>query len=157
MTMFKKLLALSVLFFSLTVFANGQALIGKELVLPKLANQFDQHTALSNETKWVVFSHDKASSKIVKAAFEKHTNSTLKAANIQYYADISGMPGFISRFVAIPRMKKLPYSVVMGQEDDELAHLPKEEDKVSLIQVENGKVVQVIIAEDAQKILATVF
>ena len=112
MNFFKHLVIFTLIFCSLTAFAASEAKllsIGDKLSLPKLTDQFEQSQLLLPETVWIIFSHDMDSSKIAKAALENQDKASLSEANIQYYADISGMPWLISRFIAIPKMKKLPY------------------------------------------------
>ena len=139
-----KIIAILVMFFSLNVFAQSevhQVGIGDKLQLPELTDQFDNKQSLKPETQWVVFSHDMASGDVVELAFEKLNDEKLSASGIQYYADISGMPGLISRFIAIPKLKKLPYIILLGREESDLEHLPREEGKAMIIKLADGKLV----------------
>ena len=155
MQFFSTLLLFITLSFSVTSVANEQVkviAVGDTLTLPKLNDQFEKPHTLLPETKWVLFSHDMDSSKIVREAFGDQTHETMQKAKIQYYADISAMPSLISKFIAIPKMKKLKYTIVMDKEGGALDIMPKEEDKLTVLKIENGKVVDLVITADAKEL-----
>lgn len=126
---------------------------GSSLQIIKLQDQFEQSQILKSDTKWLIFSHDMSSGKLVKAAFEGMTSAQLEKLSIQYYADISGMPSLISRFIAIPKMKKLKYSIILGREGGDLAQFPRKEDQVTLIKLQKGKVSSIQFYDSAEPIL----
>ena len=94
------------------------------------------------------------SSKLVKAAFENKKSDDLLAANVQYYADISAMPSLISRFIAIPKMKKLAYSVIMDKEGNALNTIPKKDDHVTVLTLNNGNITQINIVDTSKALKA---
>ena len=130
--------------------------VGQTLSLPELNDQFDKKQTLLPSTKWLVFSHDMDSSKLVKAAFENKKSDDLLAANIQYYADISAMPSLISRFIAIPKMKKLAYSVIMDKEGNVLNAIPKKDDHVTVLTLNNGNITQINIVDTSKALKALI-
>lgn len=155
MHLFKKIAVLSTLL--LTFAANAKVLsIGDNVELPTLNDQFDKPHSLKSSTQWLVLAHDMDSSRVTRDAFAGQTDETLQQANIQYYADISGMPGLISSYIAIPKMQKQKYAIVLGKEDNELAFLPSEDDKVSIFKIENGKIVEFITTDSAEVLKKTV-
>lgn len=131
--------------------------IGDTLSLSTLQDQFDKSHTLSADTQWLVFAHDMDSSKVVKQAFEQQTTQSLNQAHVQYYADISGMPSLISRFIGIPKMKKAKYLIILDKEGEALKALPKEEDKATLLQLKDHKVVSLLITDDASLVKTTLF
>lgn len=143
------LLLITFLTFSSVAESNITPLsVGDNLSLPQLKDQFDKPHALSNNTRWLVFSHDMDSSKIARVAFDKQTSATLAAASIQYYADISAMPSLISRFIAIPKMKKLNYTIIMDKDGNALNRMPKKESKISIIELNQGKIEKITLTDD---------
>lgn len=125
-----------------------QVRIGDSLQLPELTDQFDRRQTLDPATSWLVFSHDMASSDVVEMAFAKWNDEKLSAAGVQYYADISGMPGLISSFIAMPKLKKRPYTVVLGREDADLQHLPRQNGKAMMLKLNGGKLIEVESTDD---------
>ena len=59
-----------------------------------------------------------------------------------YVADISGMPSLISKFIALPKMKKYPFSVLL-LDDTNKDNFVKEDGKIIVYSLENGKVVKI--------------
>lgn len=76
--------------------------------------------------------------------------------NIQaaYIADISGMPSLISRFIALPKMRDIPSPILVSREADQVAWIPKKEDKLTLIFTQKGKVSDIIYSNDEEEIRA---
>lgn len=159
MRLLKALFIISFSLFCLPSFAEELLSIkpSATLSVAKLKDQFDKEHTLLPSTKWLIFAHDMQSSSLVKKAFEKQTTDTLSKANIQYYADISAMPGLISRFVAIPRMKKQSYTIILDREGKVLKSLPKEEDKVTVIELNNFKIVNIAKLTDAEELKRKIF
>ena len=131
--------------------------VGDTLILPQLIDQFENQQPLLASTKWLIFSHDMGSSDIVTQALEQQTAQSLEAAKVQYYADISGMPGTITRFIAIPRMRDLAYAMALGYEYEQLAGLPRQAGQVTLIEISDGKIASIANTNQAQVITDTIF
>ena len=71
---------------------------------------------------------------------EKKENILEKNSAV-YVADISGMPSLISKFIALPKMKKYPFSVLL-LDDTNKDNFVKEDGKIIVYSLENGKVVK---------------
>ena len=153
MTHSQKVTLISILYVLFSFSLNAQTLrLGDSIILPKLPDQFEKLHVLKENTKWLVLAHDMDSSRITRDAFKGQTDASLQQAHIQYYADVSGMPGLITSYVAIPKMKKQKYAIVLGKEDNDLAQLPNEDDKVSVFKIENGKIVQFVTIESSDEL-----
>ena len=129
---------------------------GSLIELPELKDQFGNVQTLSPDANWLIFTHDRASGELVDEAIGDRGDAELEAAGIQYYADISGMPGMVTRFIAMPAMKKLAYSMIISR-DDELAHLPRQEDLVTLMRVRNRELVSIEFIASAAELQAKIF
>ena len=127
--------------------------VGSQIEIQQLKDQFGKDQLLKSETVWLIFSHDMASGKLVKAALDGKSSENLNKLAIQYYADISGMPSLISRLIAIPKMKKLKYSIILGREEGDLAQFPRQEDMATVIELKDGKVISIQFHESAMTVL----
>ena len=67
----------------------------------------------------------------------------LRAPSDCYDADVSGVPGLITRFIALPAIRDLPYAMALGMEEDQLAHMPRRDDSVSVLRLDEGRVVTI--------------
>lgn len=92
----------------------------------ELKDQFDQAQDVSN-FKEILYASDMEGYKLIKKGVTQRP--TLKEAlakkGIQVVADISGMPGFISKYVAVPKMKELPISIFLDHKGDLVSSWPK--------------------------------
>jgi hypothetical protein len=58
-----------------------------------------------------------------------------------YLADMSKMPGFITRTFALPSLREQPFEVGVSLDGHTLADWPRQEDTVTLIRLAQGRVV----------------
>lgn len=130
--------------------------VGDAITLPQLADQFDAAQTLHRGTKWVLFSHDMDSTNIVRDALTAQSAETMQVAAIQFYADISGMPALISRFIAIPKLKKLAYPIVLARDKSKLQLLPREENKATVIRLKQGKVQAITMVKSMEQLQALI-
>jgi hypothetical protein len=114
--------------------------VGDSSPVIELKDQFDKAMLINEQTKMILFAAEKSTSEQVTKALEMLPPTSLADKGAVYMADISGMPGFITKMVAIPRMQKLAYSVTLIRNSKESEFLPKKAGAVTLIQLEAGRV-----------------
>jgi hypothetical protein len=127
--MLKKLI-LSALLMSVSLLAQAQTLQAHSF-----EDQWGKPQALDAQTKWVIFSSHKAGGEWVKSALDSLQITDLAERNALYVADISAMPGLISKFVAIPKMQDYPFAIALEKEGDFTQEWPKQDGKVSVYQL----------------------
>lgn len=132
--------------------ALAQLKVGDEISLPELEDQFEVKHALKASTQWVLFCKDMDGTKIIRGALEEQTEENLNAKGIQVYADISGMPGFVRRFIAMPKLKKLAYPMILARDEELLEAIPREEDKATVLALENGKIKAITIVDSIEQL-----
>jgi hypothetical protein len=59
------------------------------------------------------------------------------------------MPGMVTSMIALPKMRKRPYPMLLGRDPEETAMLPREPEKVTLIASEGGNITSVQFIGDA--------
>jgi hypothetical protein len=136
--MLKKLIFTALL--ALGAFANSLS-VGSDVSQIKIKNQFDAINPIGAETKTILFASDKATSDILKEYLLSKEGDILTKNNALYVADISGMPSLISKFIALPKMKKYPFSVML-LDDTNKDFFGKEEGKIIVYSLDNLKVTQ---------------
>lgn len=111
----------------------------------QLEDQFENTIEVNADTQVLLFSRDMKGGDIVKEALELQVSAGEEIPATQVYiADISGMPSLIAKFVAIPQMKDLPFSMGLDKEEGEATKLlPSEKDLATLILLDNLKVIEV--------------
>lgn len=134
--MLKKLIFTALL--ALGAFANSLS-VGSDVSQIKIKNQFDAINPIAAETKTILFASDKATSDILKEYLLSKEGDILTKNNALYVADISGMPSLISKFIALPKMKKYPFSVML-LDDTNKDFFGKEEGKIIVYSLDNLKI-----------------
>jgi hypothetical protein len=105
-----------------------------------LNNQHDEPGLVDQGTKAVLFSRNKNSNELITESLKEQSGASLKHLRIVYVADISGMPGLISKFVAIPAMKDYSFPVLLDREGKLTSAYPTQEGKATLIFLEGLKI-----------------
>ncbi len=136
--MFKKLLltaflALGLSAASLEVDSNIEDITIKD--------QFEKEHKLDANIKTILFASDKGTSDLLRDYLLplSENKNILEENGAVYVADISGMPSLISKFIALPKMKKYPFSVML-LDDSNKDNFTKEDGKIIVYSIEDGKV-----------------
>lgn len=132
----KKLLL--VLMFTVLSFAQTIK-IGDTLPTITLQDQFEKTHTVSPQSKRILVAFDKDASDILKEFLLKKEGDFLTKNQTVYIGDISGMPSLISKFFAIPKMKKYPFSILF-LDDKNRKVFSKKEDMISVYTLKDGKI-----------------
>ncbi len=147
----KKLL--SILFLSISFSVSAQTLtVGASLPSLSLSDQHDQVVTTSQDLQMILFAGEKGTSELMTKVLDGLPPSTLKDKKAIYIADISGMPGFITKMVALPRMQKLPYQIALIRDAKDAEWLPKKPQHVTVVKIQQGKIVAIDYFIDANQI-----
>ena len=118
--------------------------IDSSIVDIKIKDQFDKVHTLNSDVKTILFASDKGTSDMLRDYLLplSEKENILEKNSAVYVADISGMPSLISKFIALPKMKKYPFSVLL-LDDTNKDNFVKEDGKIIVYSLENGKVVKI--------------
>ena len=134
--MIKKLIFTAIL--ALSAVANSFT-VGDTVPDITINDQFEKAHKIDANVKTVLFASDKDASDILKEYLLSKEGDVLTANNAIYVADISGMPSLITKFFALPKMKKYPFSVML-LDDTNKENFVKEEGKIIVYTLDNLKV-----------------
>jgi hypothetical protein len=98
-------------------------------------DQWEQVHSIAEDTQWVIFSSHKDGGKWVKEIFNELKVTNLDDYKIVYVADISAMPGFITKLFAIPKMQDFPFEIYLDMEGDATVNWPRNQEQVSVYHV----------------------
>jgi len=127
--------------------------IGDSVPQMALPDQFGVQHRLGQEPgqgpERVLFAADRPGSRLAQQALAGWDSDRMRAARLDYVADISGMPAPITRLFALPALKKLPYPVLLIQDADGGAMLPHRGNQATLITVADGHITAIDYFEAA--------
>jgi hypothetical protein len=141
------------IFLGLSAFANSLT-VGSDIPVLTVKDQFDKEFTIDSKIKTIIFSATKEESNVIKEFLAAKDKDYLTNNNIAYVADITGMPSLISKFIAIPKMKDYAFSILLIDEDNK-ALFPVEEDKISIITLENSKITDIKFIKTTEELAAT--
>lgn len=149
--MFKKLILSA--FLAVGLFANTLT-TGNELPTLKIKDQFEKEHVVDANTKTIIFSATKDEATTIRDFInEKGKVEFLTSNNIVYIADITGMPSLITKFFAMPKMKKYEFPILLIDEQNK-SLFPLDGEKITVISLENGKVTQVKYVKTKEELAA---
>ena len=125
-----------------------------EQPLPTLTLQ-DQHTqpwGVKADTRLVVFAAGRKPSNVVMEVLGAQAKGFLESRQAVYVADMSRMPGFVTRTFALPALREQPFAVGVNLDDKQLADWPRQDDAITLIRLEGGRVSSIAYARTAAEL-----
>lgn len=87
-----------------------------------------------------MFAAGRKASSLVQVVLQGLPPDQLIRRQAVYLADMSKMPGFITRTFALPALKEMPYPIGVSLDEATLTSWPRQPDAVTLIELENGVV-----------------
>jgi len=121
-----------------------------------LVDQFGkvQHIQTKGNVK-VILSFDKPSSLAVNTFLQRQKKDFLTHNHINYISNISQVPSFIRDWVALPKMKNLPFEILLIYDEHISKKLNYEEGKVTVFTLKNNIITTInfIAPEALNKIL----
>jgi hypothetical protein len=118
----------------------------------------DQHEKpfqLGDDATWLLISFDMGTGKAANRFFEEKGAPYLPDHKAVYVANIHGMPG-VGRMFALPKMRKYPHRIILADDEHLLDPFPREEDRVTVIKLGPGRVVESIVFWDPRKAAAPI-
>jgi hypothetical protein len=125
-----------------------------EQTLPLLALQ-DQHAkpwGIKADTRLVVFAAGRKPSNMVLEVLSAQLKDFLDTHQAVYVADMSRMPGFVTRTFALPSLREQPFAVGVNLDEKLMADWPRQEDAITLIRLEAGRVISIAYARTAAEL-----
>ncbi len=113
--------------------------VGDRLPTFKIVDQFDKEHVLPADTHTIIFTSSKRASEMIREFLLAQKKDFLKKNKAYYVVDILGMPSFVAKIFAIPKMKDFPFSILLVDEEQTKSFNRKDE-HITLYSIENAKV-----------------
>ncbi len=108
---------------------------------------------LEPATNWLFYSRDRAGDEILDLAVKEHALGQLNSGEAVYMADISGMPGIITKLFALPAMRKRDYPILLDHEGEATARLPHREEQLTILRLQGLRITGIAYAADANEVM----
>lgn len=110
----------------------------------KIKDQNEVEKVIDTNVKTILFASDKSTSDMLRDYLLplSEKENILEKNSAVYVADISGMPSLISKFIALPKMKKYPFSILL-LDDSNKENFVKEDGKIIVYSVVDGKITNI--------------
>lgn len=114
---------------------------GQHLPALHLKDQHDHEWYVHADTRLVIFAADRKASNLVMAVLGPQPKGFLATRHAVYLADMSRMPGFITRSFALPALREANFEIGVSLDEKTLADWPRQNHAVTLIRLDQGRVV----------------
>lgn len=121
-----------------------------------IADQHGQSVRVDRDVRVLMFSRDMTANKLAKKAFMDKPSNYLATAHAVYLIDVSGMPSFVTRHFAIPKMQKYGYRIFLDREGTLTSALPAREDEVTIMTIDDLEVTAIEYARDPAALVRAV-
>ena len=124
---------------SLVLNAAEEYKVGDSFVPIAVKDQHDRDAQVSatEGVRHVVVSFTMGSGKKANQFFEKKGATWLEENQAAFLANIYGMPS-VGRFFALPKMKKYPHRILLGDDENLLVRYPMQDGKVTVLDLDAG-------------------
>ncbi|TFH23775.1 MAG: hypothetical protein E4H03_05350 [Myxococcales bacterium] len=136
--------------------ADGPYGVGERLERVVLEDQHGVERAVDASSDVILFTRDMDAGDIVKAALADTTAEQLDARHVVYVSDISAMPAMVARLLALPKMRKRPYPMLLDRDGDATARFPARAGLVTVLRVDDLEIVAVEYIGDSAAVTAIV-
>lgn len=119
-------------------------------------DQHDRTFTYTGGSRLVIVAFAMGSGKAANGYFEDQPAGFLDQHLALFIANIHGMPG-IGRAFALPKMRKYPHRILLADAEHFLARYPTEEDKLTVLTLDEAGTITAIRFIDPKKELAGLF
>jgi len=110
----------------------------------KIKDQHEVEHTLDKNIKTILFASDKKTSDLLRDYLLplSQKENILEKNSAIYVADISNMPSLITKYIALPKMKKYPFSILL-LDDTNKDNFAKEDGKIIVYSLKDGKITDI--------------
>ncbi len=117
-----------------------------------LEDQHDITSTVGESTKLILFTTGMKGGKVVRGAIDDQEPDYLAKRNASFISNISGMPGFIAKTFALPKMKKHKYSIVLDREGKVTERFPSQKKSATIIKLDNLKITSISFTKNSDDV-----
>lgn len=115
--------------------------VGSRLPVLGFEDQFGQTHQVDERARVILFLPDQPASRIARKALRGQDQAVLAERGIIGIADISGLPGLFTDYLALPKIREQPWPLLLGRAEADTALFPRRPEAVTLIRLQSGEVI----------------
>jgi len=118
---------------------EAKLVVGKTLKELHLNDQHKKPQTIPSDTKFVVFSFSKPVGHMCNAFLEEHPADYLPKHHVVYVADVSPAPSIIKNMFILPDLEKLPFPILLINDDllSDSYHKDIDREKIVVVELDN--------------------
>lgn len=125
------------------VMISTNSLFASDLNLKiELKDQHEKVQVIPESTRVLLFASEMEGYKMARDTFEKLKVTDLSKLNLAFVADISKMPALISKMFAMPKMRKLPYQILLDRDGNLTQDWPRQDKQLAWLKISENQVVE---------------
>jgi hypothetical protein len=152
----KKALFLFCFFTAALLGADELYKVGDTFTPFTVKDQHEKEYTLAADVRTLLVSFDMSTGKKANRWLAAKGADFLPEQSAVFLADIHGMPG-VGRVFALPKMRKYPHRILLGDADHLLARYPKQEDKLTVFRLDDRARITAIEFVDPENGLNAIF
>ena len=133
-----------------SLFSN-EIQVNQKLRVFALPDQFGVYHTVDRHTTTMIVSFEKDTGKDVNTFLATKKKSYLQEHDAIFIANISKMPALITKYFAMPKLKKYKHKILLVNNESDNRFKAKEE-KVTIYELENSVVKKIYFIEKAEEI-----
>ena len=145
---------LMTLIFTISVFAANFN-VNDTIKTFSLPDQFDKKHTINQEIRTIIISFEKSTGKTVSEFLASKEPDFLQKHQAVFIADISEMPAFVTKYFALPKMRKYKHKILLIYKENDGRFIQK--DELSTVYTLDKGVVKTIGYSTSQEDLQKVF
>lgn len=112
--------------------------VGQSVAPLELEDQHGNHTTLKAMPKTLIMAYEKGTGATVNEYLNTQDKGYLKKYNAAFVADISQMPGLVTKLFALPKMRKYVHTVLLIQDEQQGLKFPSKEEKITVMKFQDN-------------------
>ncbi len=131
--------------------------LGETVAGYTLEDQFGKEHRIEKMPRTVILSFEKSTGAVANEFLAAQRNDYLSQNDAVFIADIARMPGIVTTFIALPRMRRLSYTILLSYDDEFRTKYPVRKTMLTVLHFgEESQVTQIQFIRDPVALQAAI-
>lgn len=127
-------------------------MVGDHIAPITLKDQHDKTASVDEATRVVLFTRDMPGGKVVRKVIDGESADYLPDNQAVFLSNISGMPGFIAKMIALPMMRKHPYSIALDRDGEATKRIPSKDKNTTILILDKLEIKSIVFTKKASSV-----